>query len=66
MNSIAAYVMAELCRDFVENSFRIHLGMRALNASGTALEPFVLGVLTLATYWLVLYWMYRKKIFVRI
>lgn len=66
MNSIAAYVMAELCRDFVENSFRIHLGMRALNAFGTALEPFVLGVLTLATYWLVLYWMYRKKIFVRI
>jgi predicted acyltransferase len=26
----------------------------------------VLGSLTLLTYWLVLYWMYRKKIFLRI
>jgi len=66
MNSIAAYVMAELSREFVESSFRIHLGMHTLNAFGTGLEPFVLGVLTLATYWLILYWMYRKKIFIRI
>jgi heparan-alpha-glucosaminide N-acetyltransferase len=66
MNSIAAYVMAELCRDFVENSFRIHLGMRVLNSLGTALEPTVLGALTLGTYWLVLYWMFTKKIFVKI
>ena len=66
MNSIAAYVMAERCREFVESSFQIHLGMRFLNAMGTALEPFFLGVLTLLTYWLVLYWMYKKKIFIRI
>jgi predicted acyltransferase len=66
MNSIAAYVMAELCRDFVENSFRIHLGMRALNVLGAAVEPTVLGVLTLATYWLVLHWMFKKKIFIKI
>lgn len=66
MNSIAAYVMAELCRDFVENSFRVHLGMRVLNILGSAIEPTVLGVFTLATYWLVLYWMFRKKVFVKI
>ncbi len=66
MNSIAAYVMAELCRDFVENSFRIHLGMRMLNLFGTSLEPFVLGCLTLLAYWMALYWMYRKKLFIRI
>ncbi len=66
MNSIAAYVIAELCGDFVESSFRIHLGMRVLNLFGSAVEPVVLGALTLLTYWLFLYWMYRRKIFLRI
>jgi len=66
MNSIAAYVMAELCRDFVESSFRIHLGMGVLNSLGPGLEPTLLGALTLITYWLLLYWMFRKKIFVRV
>lgn len=66
MNSIAAYVMAELCREFVENSFRIHLGMGVLNFLGPGLEPTLLGALTLMAYWLVLYWMFRKKNFVRI
>lgn len=66
MNSIAAYVMAELCRPFVESSFRIHLGPGILNCLGTGLEPTLVGALTLCTYWLVLYWMYKKKIFVRI
>jgi len=66
MNSIAAYCMAELCREFVEDSFRIHLGMRVLNVFGAGLEPLVLGGLTLLTYWLVLFWMYRRKIFLRI
>jgi heparan-alpha-glucosaminide N-acetyltransferase len=66
MNSIAAYVMAELCRDFIENSFRIHLGAGFLNCLGPGLEPTLVGALTLGSYWLVLYWMFRKKIFVRI
>jgi heparan-alpha-glucosaminide N-acetyltransferase len=66
MNSIAAYVIAELCREFVESSFRIHLGAGVLNCLGPGLEPTVVGAFTLATYWLVLYWMFRKKIFLRI
>ncbi len=66
MNSIAAYLIAHVCEDFVQSSFRINLGMRALNVFGTGLEPLFLGTLTLATYWLMLYWMYRKKIFLRI
>jgi len=66
MNSIAAYLIASLCEDFVESSFRIHLGMRVLNVFGTTVEPVVLGALTLLTYWLILYWLYRKRIFLRI
>ncbi|HWE85593.1 MAG TPA: hypothetical protein VG267_11660 [Terracidiphilus sp.] len=66
MNSITAYCMAELCREFVEDSFRIHLGMRVLNVFGAGLEPLFLGILTLSAYWVVLFWMFRRKIFLRI
>ncbi len=66
MNSIAAYMMAHLWEDFIQSSFRIHFGMGVLNALGTALAPVVLGSLTLAAYWLILFWMYRKKVFIRI
>jgi predicted acyltransferase len=66
MNSIAAYLISYICEDFVLSSFRIHLGMPTLNLFGTAIEPLFLGILTLATYWLMLFWMYRKKIFLRI
>ncbi|MES2221760.1 MAG: DUF5009 domain-containing protein [Acidobacteriota bacterium] len=66
MNSIAAYLIAYLFQEFVESSFRIHLGERVLNLFGAAYEPLFLGALTLAVYWLILYWMYRNKIFIRI
>ncbi len=33
---------------------------------GAALEPFFLGALTLLTYWLILYWMYKRKLFLKI
>jgi|SRR6187402_1054663 len=66
MNSIAAYLMAHLFEDFVISSFRIHFGMRFLNLFGAALEPVFIGALTLAIYWLILHWMFRNKIFLRI
>jgi predicted acyltransferase len=66
MNSIAAYWIADTCDGFVGNSFRIHLGERVLNCFGAAVEPTVLGALILITDWLILYWMFRKKIFIRI
>ena len=66
MNSIAAYVLPDLFEDFIRNSFRINLGASFLNIFGGSLEPLFLGVLTLATYWLVLFWMYRRKLFLRI
>jgi predicted acyltransferase len=66
MNSIAAYVIAHLFEDFVESSFRINLGMGVLNIFGTAVEPVVIGALTLAFYWVFLYWMFKRKLFLRI
>lgn len=66
MNSIAAYLIAHLCEGFIQSSFRIHLGMKFLNMMGPALEPFFLGALTLLAYWLILYWMYRRKLFLKV
>lgn len=66
MNSIAAYLIYYLFQWRIEQSFRIHLGNSVLNAFGTDLEPLFLGVLTLSTFWLILFWMYRRKIFLRI
>ncbi|HEX4773242.1 MAG TPA: DUF5009 domain-containing protein [Bryobacteraceae bacterium] len=65
-NSIAAYVMAELCRSFFTESLYIHLGHAPFQIFGPALEPLLVGITVLLLYWLVLYWMYRNKILVRI
>jgi heparan-alpha-glucosaminide N-acetyltransferase len=66
MNSIAAYLIAHLWEDFIQNSFRIHLGMSLLSILGAQLEPLVIGSLTLLVYWLALYWMFKRKVFIRI
>jgi len=66
MNSIAAYMIAHLLPQFLTSSFRIHLGADAFKFAGTALEPFIQGMAILLTYWIILFWMYRRKIYLRI
>jgi heparan-alpha-glucosaminide N-acetyltransferase len=66
MNSIAAYCMAELIRPFVLGTLRTHLGTEVFKYWGEAYEPFALGVVVLTVYWLILFWMYRRGIFLRI
>jgi predicted acyltransferase len=65
-NSIAAYLMAHLWERFILDSFRIHLGANAFTFAGTEVEPFVRGVAVLLVYWALLYWMYRRKLFLKI
>ncbi len=66
MNSIAAYLIAHLFDRFVFSSFRIHLGMAPFRIFGPGVEPFMLGAAVLLTYWLMLFWMYRRKLFLKI
>ena len=65
-NSIAAYLMAHLWERFILDSFRIHLGAHAFAFAGTEVEPFVRGMAVLLVYWAILYWMYRRKLFLKI
>ena len=66
MNSIAAYVMAHLFERFIVSSLHIHLGRKLFQIFGTGPEPLVTGMAVLLAYWLMLFWMYRRKIFLRI
>jgi heparan-alpha-glucosaminide N-acetyltransferase len=66
MNSIAAYLIAHLFVDFIFKSLPLHLGRHTFEAFGQAYEPFVLGASVLLIEWLILWWMYRRKIFLRV
>ena len=65
-NSIAAYVMADGgLKSFIDNSLHTHLGQNYTKIFG-GYAPIVNGVLVLFFMWLILYWMYKKKIFIKI
>ena len=66
MNSIAAYCIAHLWDAFIIDSFKIHLGSAFFKQFGSPYEPIFQGAAVLLVYWLILFWMYRRKIFLRI
>ena len=64
-NSIVAYMGSHLIRSFVVSSLKTHFGEHAFDfAEGYA--PVVRGAVVLGIYWLILFWMYRRKIFVKV
>ena len=66
MNSIAAYLLVHMCEEFIISSLHINLGRRVFQIFGTGLEPLMLGITVMLIYWYILFWMYRRKIFLRI
>jgi predicted acyltransferase len=66
MNSIAMYVLVHVATDYLERSFRIHVGASTFNAFGEVFAPVLLGTAVLGVFWLMLFWMYRRQIFIRI
>jgi predicted acyltransferase len=66
MNSIAIYCMVELFQGSIIRMLRIHLGDGGFTVAGPAFEPILLGAAAMLTLWLILYWMYRRKLFVKV
>jgi predicted acyltransferase len=66
MNSIAAYCIAHLFDRFIEQNLVIHLGRRFFQVFGAPYEPLLHGAAVLWVFWLILFWMYRRKLFLRI
>jgi predicted acyltransferase len=65
-NSIAAYLMAHLFESSTFRNLKTHLGPNAFKFLGEAYEPLLNGGAVLAVFWLMLFWMHRRKVFLRI
>ena len=65
-NSIAIYVMSWTIEHFISSALLRHLGPAPFAVLGAPFEPVLRGMGVLIVFWLILYWMYRKKIFLRI
>ena len=66
MNSIAIYCMDMLLKPWVAKSLSTHLGDGVFRVAGTLYQPMVQATLTGLCFWLICWWMYRQKLFVRI
>ena len=66
MNSIAAYLIAHLFEDFIAQALPRHFGKGWFTLAGQAYEPLLHGAGILLVEWLILWWMYRRKIFLRV
>jgi predicted acyltransferase len=65
-NSIAAYVLAHLTTDFITSAFWTHFGRGVFEVLGPAYEPLLAGAAVLTVNILILVWMARNRVFVRI
>src|ERR1700726_568310 len=66
MNSIAVYVMSWTMSDFVGNALDRHFGNAISAMAGPIFRPALHGFAVMLIFGLILFWMYRRKIFLRI
>jgi predicted acyltransferase len=66
MNSIAIYCMVHLMDGFIARSLKTHLGQGVFRGVGTIYEPLLQGAAVLIVLWLILFWMYRRRLFLKI
>ena len=65
-NSIAVYVMSWTMEEFISSALVRHLGAGPFQIFGPPFEPVLRGFGVVLVFWLILLWMYRRKIFIRI
>jgi predicted acyltransferase len=65
-NSIAAYMVADTMVGYFKKNLLTHLGQGFPELFGPAYSSLVLGGCVLALEWLISYWLYRRKIFIKI
>ena len=66
LNPITLYCLWQLCVGFVRDTLKTHLGQGVFAACGTLYAPTVESLSILAAFWVILYWMYRRRIFLRL
>ncbi len=65
-NSIAAYVLSHLLDEFLRSSLATHFGRDAFLVAGPDFQPLLLGGAVLLLLWLILFWMDRRKLYLRV
>ena len=66
LNPITLYCMWQLMVGFVRDNVRTHFGQHVFDTFGTIYAPMLERVVVLLVFWLILFWMYRRKLFLRI
>ena len=66
VNPITLYCLWQLAPGFVRQSLKTHFGQQIFESCGLIYAPLFERVSVLLVFWLVLFWMFRKKLFVRI
>jgi heparan-alpha-glucosaminide N-acetyltransferase len=59
-------MMDHLFAGFIRRSLETHLGSSFFLVLGSPYESLVRGTLVLLVLWLILLWMYRRKLFLKI
>jgi heparan-alpha-glucosaminide N-acetyltransferase len=65
-NSIAIYVISWTIEHFVASALVRHFGTGPFAVLGPPFEPVLKGIGVLIVFWLILLWMYRRRVFLRI
>jgi heparan-alpha-glucosaminide N-acetyltransferase len=66
MNSIALYCMSMLMKPWIRERIKIHLGQHVFEQFGILYSSMVEMAFILVVLWLISFWMYKRKIFLRI
>ena len=66
MNSIAMYCLVHLIDRFIGESLKVHFGRGIFSVFGATFEKALEGGAVLAVLWLICYWMYQRRLFIRI
>lgn len=66
MNSITIYCMSWMIEGWVHDAVMRHFGDGWLSLFHEAYHPLLNGLVVILVFWLILYWMYRRRIFLRI
>ena len=64
-NSIAAYVATGLLKPFIRDSFKTHFGQNVF-AQFAPYDELATGAAVLSVLWLGLWWMYQRKVFIKV
>ena len=66
LNPITLYCLWQLMGGFIRDSLKIHFGQHIFEVAGVTFSLMLERASVLLVYWLILLWMYRSKLFLRV